>query len=245
MISVTILCKNSSTTLFDVLQSVAGFEEVILIDTGSTDGSMDIAKGFSNVTLYERPFTSFGPLHNEAATLASHDWILSLDSDEVLTTELASEILALDLDTDYLYGFCFDNFFKGKQIKHSGWSPDKHVRIYNKTVTQFSNASVHESIQTQGLKVRYLKGHVKHYSYQSIADFLKKMQLYSDLFAKGHAEKKKGSFGKAWLHSAFAFFKTYILKRGFLDGKEGYIIAKYNADTAWYKYLKLHEKAGL
>ncbi len=240
MISVTVLCKNSSATLFALLTSVSAFNEVIVIDTGSSDSTIDIAKGFSNVKIYERPFTSFGPLHNEAAKLASHDWILSLDSDEELTHELADEILSLELNPSHLYGFSFDNFFKGKHIRHCGWSPDKHIRLYNKTMTQFSNASVHESIEKKDLCVDYLQGRVNHYSYQSIADFLRKMQLYSDLFAKG--QNKTGSFGKAWLHSFFAFFKTYIIKRGFLDGKEGYIIAQYNSHVAWYKYLKLEEK---
>ncbi|PCI76858.1 glycosyl transferase family 2 [Candidatus Aerophobetes bacterium] len=242
MISVTILTKNSSATLLPVLQSTASFNEVVLIDTGSTDDTLDIAKVFCNVKIYKRPFKAFGALRIEAAQLASHDWVLALDSDEVLTPELAREILELNLDPSTIYGFSFHNFFKNKRIRHCGWSPDKHLRLYNKLSTNFSNANVHECIEKKNLKVKFLKFNVNHYSYQNMGDFLRKMQLYSDLFAQQHKSEKHSSFFKAWVHSFFAFFKTYILKLGFLDGKEGYIIAKYNSHVAWYKYLKLEEE---
>lgn len=241
MISVTILTKNSAATLFQVLKSVEAFEEVVLVDTGSTDSTLEIAKDFLNVTVYTAPFTGFGPLHNLAANYASSDWILSLDSDEVLTPELAQEILDLSLNPHSVYSFPFHNFFNGKHIKWCGWYPDRHTRLYNKKSTQFSSDRVHERILQENLAEVELKHPVKHFSYRTTSDFLKKMHTYSDLFAQQNQHKKKSSLGKALLHGAYAFFKSYFLQRGFLGGKEGYIISLYNGHTAYYKYLKLYE----
>jgi len=239
MITVTILTKNSEETLGTVLDSVSQFDEVILLDTGSKDCTLEIAKIYPNVKVFESTFLGFGPLHNLAAEHASHDWILSLDSDEVLTTELTSEILSLKLNPTSVYSFPFDNYFNGKLIKWCGWHPDRHVRLYNKTRTAFSDVKVHERVLTQGVKEFPLKHSVKHYSYRSISDFLKKMEIYSTLYAEQNRGTKKSSFTKAILHGAFAFIKSYIIKRGFLGGKEGYIISLYNAQTTFYKYLKL------
>lgn len=239
MISVTILTKNNEETIGSVLESVKGFDEVVILDTGSTDTTLEIAQIYPNVKVFHSPFTGFGPLHNLAAYHASHDWILSLDSDEVMTSELAEEILALQLDPKRVYSFPFNNYFNGKHIKWCGWYPDRHVRLYNKRATSFTDDKVHERIRTTNLSEVRLKFPVKHYSYRTVSDFLRKMETYSNLFAQQNAHKKKSSLPKALLHGGFAFFKSYVLKRGFMGGKEGYIISLYNGQTAFYKYLKL------
>ncbi len=237
MITVTILTKNNEETLGSVLESVCSFDEVILLDTGSTDTTLELAQIYPNVKVFKSPFIGFGPLHNLAAQYASHDWILSLDSDEVLTPELAEEILAVKLDPQKVYSFPFDNYFNGKHIKWCGWYPDRHIRLYNKTATSFTDDQVHEKVKP--LQEIAFKHPVKHYSYRSIADFLHKMDRYSTLFAEQNLHKKRSSFTKALLHGSFAFIKSYIIKKGFLGGKEGYIISLYNAQTTFYKYLKL------
>lgn len=239
MITVTILTKNAEETLGSVLESVKCFEEVLLLDTGSTDCTLEIAKMYPNVKVFKSSFIGFGPLHNLAAGYASHPWILSLDSDEVLTPELADEIHSLTLDSKKIYSFPFDNYFNGKHIKWCGWYPDRHVRLYNKTETAFSDAYVHEKVLSKGFKTVRLKHSVKHYSYRSISDFLRKMESYSTLYAEQNQNKKKSSLKKAILHGCFAFIKSYIIKRGFLGGEEGFIISLYNAQTAYYKHLKL------
>jgi len=239
MISVTILTKNSEETLGSVLESVRNFDEVILLDSGSTDCTLELAKIYPNVKVFKTSFIGFGPLHNLAAGYASNDWILSLDSDEVLTPELGEEILSLNLNPGSIYSFPFDNYFNGKHIKWCGWYPDRHVRLYNKSRTAFSDVKVHERILTEGLNEVPLKHPVKHYSYRSISDFLRKMEIYSTLYAEQNQHTQKSSFTKAILHGGFAFIKSYVIKRGFLGGKEGYIISLYNAQTAFYKYLKL------
>jgi glycosyltransferase involved in cell wall biosynthesis len=241
MISATILVKNGEKHLEKVLQALSGFSEVVVLDTGSSDSTIEIAKKFPNVTLYEKAFIGFGPSHNELSSLARHDWILSVDADEVVTKELCDEVLTLPLDENSVYGIGRHNFFRNKIVYGCGWYPDIVWRLYNRKKTRFSDAQVHESLITEGLKRVCLKGHIQHYPYETISDFLSKMQYYSTLFAKQYQGKKKSSLWHAIGHGLFAFFKSYILKRGFMSGSDGFIISLYNGHTAYYKYLKLQE----
>ncbi len=244
MITVTILTKNCDKTLNKTLDSVKGFSEVVILDTGSTDHTLDIARSYSNVKIFHSPFIGFGPLHNFAVEKASHDWILSLDSDEVLTESLVQEILSLSLNHHSIYSIERNNFFKGKHIKWcGGWYPDRVVRLFNRRQTSFSQDLVHEKVIANGLKEIPLSHPMLHTPYLEIADLLGKMQIYTSLFAQ-QKKTAKSSVTKAVLHSWFAFFKSYILKRGFLGGKEGFIISIYNGHTAFYKYLKLAERTG-
>lgn len=240
-ISVTILTKNSETFLKEVLEPLSAFDEVIVYDNGSSDKTIEIAKSFSNVVLHEGPFTGFGDTHNRVSAVARNDWIFSLDSDEIVTPELIKEIGSLSLDPDTVYAIPRHNEYRRKWIKGCGWWPDSPKRLYNRTKTRFSTHKVHESILSDSLKVVILKNYYHHLSYNSVSEFLAKMQHYSDLFAQDRAGKVRSSPFKAVFHAFFAFFKSYIIKRGFLDGAEGYLISAYNAHTAFYKYYKLYE----
>lgn len=244
MISVTILTKDSAETLEATLESVKGFDEVVILDSGSRDATLNIAKRYPNVVIFEEHFLGFGPMHNRASALATHDWILSLDSDEVLTQEAVDEIHALACDPSTTYAIQRHNFFNGKRIKWcGGWHPDWVTRLYNRKTTRFSDAKVHEKILTDGMQLKRLKHPILHTPYRSMADFLDKMQHYSTLFATEHRNKRDVSLLSALTHGWFAFFKSYILKRGFLGGKEGFIISLYNGHTTFYKYMKLSETA--
>lgn len=240
-ISVTILTKNSQAYLREVLEALIAFDEVLICDTGSHDSTMEIAGQYPNVTLYERPFTGFGPTHNTASNLARNNWILSVDSDEIVTPELAKEINDLYLKKGCVYSFPRHNEYRGKWIKWCGWHPDRVVRLYNRLDTSYNDAQVHESIIAENVQIIPLESALRHYSYAKVADFLAKMQSYSDLFAAQYQGKKSSSLGKAISHGLFAFFKSYILKKGFMGGREGFEISFYNANTAFYKYLKLAE----
>jgi len=240
-ISVTVLAKNSQKYIHEVLNSLASFGEVLLYDTGSKDATLEIAKQFANIKIIEAPFIGFGPTHNNATACAKNDWILSIDSDEIVTPELIQLLRQEKLDPCTVYSFPRHNYFNGKFIKWCGWYPDHQIKLYNRTKTCFSNDQVHESVIAKGLIQQILKAPIVHYSYGSIDDFLSKMHSYSTLFAKQNSGKKKSSLSKALTHGAFAFFKSYILKKGFLGGYEGFIISTYNSHTAYYKYLKLHE----
>ena len=241
-ISVTILAKNSQETIEKTLNSLKNFSEVLLFDTGSTDETLKIAAKFPNVKTLSGPFIGFGPTHNLATSHATHDWILSIDSDEVLTPELANEIAHLKLDSSKVYALRRKNFLNEKWIKGgSGWNPDHVLRLYHRAHTSFSDSQVHETLIATPSQVILLKEHLLHTPYRQMSDFLAKMQTYSTLFAEQNKNKKTSSIGKALLHSWWAFLKSYFFKRGFLDGKEGLIISIYNAHTAFYKYVKLIE----
>lgn len=241
MISVTILTKNNEKYLKSVLESLQSFDEILIYDNGSTDNTLDIAKTFSNVRIIEGPFLGFGMTHNKASSLAKHDWILSIDSDEVMTKELAHEIKSLDLDEACVYSFPRHNYYNGKFIKWCGWYPDRQYRLYNRKKTGFTDVEVHEQVIIEGMEHVLLKNPIKHYSYASIEDFLAKMQHYSDLFAMQNKGKKSSSPLKAFLHGIFAFIRSYFIKTGFLGGYEGFLISSYNGHTAFYKYMKLYE----
>lgn len=240
-ISVTILTKNSQKYLKEVLLALNGFGEVLVYDTGSTDDTIAIAKRFPNVRVKEELFIGFGPTHNMASAAAKNEWILSIDSDEVVTQAMVNEISRTSLDPNAVYTFPRHNYFNGKFIKWCGWYPDRQIRLYNKNITRFSDDQVHESIISQGLRKIAMDAPFVHYSYTNISDFLTKMQSYSTLFAQQNCGTKSSSLFKALAHGYYAFFKSYILQLGFLGGYEGYVISAYNGHTAYYKYLKLRE----
>ena len=239
MISVTIVVKDGSRYLKTVLEALKPFEEVLIYDTGSTDNTLEIARSFSNCRIEEAPFEGFGKAHNRAAAKAKHPWILSIDADEILSTSLVEEILALRLEKDTVYSLPFQNFYRGKQVRI--WDPEKHVRLYNKEKTQFTEAKIHEGVEIDEMRVIELSHCVLHYSYGSISDFLTKMERYSTLFAEQYRGKRSSSPAKALFHGIGAFWKGYLLKRGFLDGYRGLLISLYMAHTAFYKYMKLYE----
>jgi glycosyltransferase involved in cell wall biosynthesis len=242
VITVTILSKNAEKTLRSTLESVQDFSEVILYDTGSTDGTLEIARKFPSVKIIQGEFCGFGPTHNLATDQASHDWILSIDSDEVLSPELLTEIHRLQLDPHQVYALNRKNYFNQKWIKWcGGWHPDPVIRLYHRKETRFSDAQVHEKVLSDHLETVHLSSPLLHIPYRTLSDFLSKMQTYSTLFAEQNQGKRTSSLGKAILHSWLAFLKSYVFKRGFLGGKEGFIISIYNSHTTFYKYLKLME----
>jgi glycosyltransferase involved in cell wall biosynthesis len=233
------LAKNAEKTLSATLDSVRMFSEVVLLDTGSTDKTLEIARRYPNVKIHTSPFYGFGPLRNDLAKLASHDWILALDCDEVISQPLSEEILSLDLDPNFGYAMERHNFYRGQRIYGCGWGGEVVARLYNRKVLQFSPLAVHEALQAKTIKT--FTAPLLHTPYLSTRDFLHKMQHYSTLFAEEYKDKKQASFSKALSHAFFAFFRSYLLRRGIFDGKAGFTISLYNANTTFYKYLKLYE----
>jgi len=240
-ISVVILTKNSSAYIKQVLAAVHKFDEVLILDNGSTDDTMDIAATFKNVVIYEHEFIGFGPLKNLAASFAKNEWILSLDSDEILTQVLIDDVKNRQLDPGSVYTVERVNYYKEKKIQYC-WNHDILIRLYNKNRTKFNDRYVHEGIESNGLNVELLNGSMKHYSYSSISEFMIKADRYSTLFAEQNAGKQRSSPMKAISHACFAFIKTYILKRGFLDGYIGLVISYAQSSEKFYKYMKLYEK---
>jgi glycosyltransferase involved in cell wall biosynthesis len=239
MISVCIIVKNSASTLPKTLDSVRSFPEVILLDNGSTDQTFEIASNYPNVKIHHSPFIGFGPLKNKAAELATHDWILSIDSDEVLSPSLIQEIEKLTLDEKTAYRLPRHNYYNQKHIRGCGWNGEKVARLYHRKYAHFTEAQVHESLMAS--QVATLQSPLLHTPYRSTSDFLSKMQHYSTLFAEQYQGKRNSSFARALASAFYAFIRSYFLKRGIFCGSEGFIISLYNANTAFYKYLKLAE----
>lgn len=232
------IVRDGARHLRSVLDALRGFHEVLLFDTGSTDQTLEIARSFPNVIVYQGSFQGFGKTHNEAASLASSDWILSIDADEVLSPGLACELAQLQPSKGCAYLIPFHNFYRGKRVYIL--DPDQHVRLYNKKETQFTEDQLHERVATEGLRVISLRYPIHHYSYGNISDFLIKMERYSSLFVEQNPTRRASPW-VALFHSWSAFLKHYFLKRGFLGGYRGFLISMYIAHTAFYKYLKLYE----
>jgi len=241
-ISVTILTKNSSLYINECLLALKLFDEIIILDNGSTDDTINIAKNHSNVKVYEHEFIGFGPLKNMALSHASNDWIFSVDSDEIISEELVHEIKSLALDENCIYSISRDNYYNGKLIQACGWQNDYVHRLFNKTTTQFNDKLVHESlIKSSNVKMVKLQNKMKHYTFNSADELVDKMQKYSTLWANENKNIKKSSPSKAFFRAAFSFIKNYFFQKGFLYGYEGLVISISNANGVFYKYMKLYE----
>ena len=239
-ISAVIIVKNGAKTIKNTLDALIEFSDVVVYDNGSTDGTQEIVKQYKNVNLIEDDFMGFGPTKNKAASFAKNDWIIIIDSDEVINDELLHTLKTKKLDKNKVYILNFIAFYKDIEIKHCGWNNQKIKRVYNKSVTKFNNNLVHENIIDDGFDTEILKGNINHYSYTSISDFIIKIDRYSSLFANENVGRKVTP-AKAIFSSIFAFFKIYILRKGFLDGYAGLIISYSRASVVFYKYIKLYE----
>ncbi len=242
-ISATILTRNSAKRLTAVLEALRWCDQVLLFDTGSSDGTLAMARRFRNVEVHELagPFPGFGRARRQAIALARNDWILAIDSDEVVTDALSAELARLQPSPQTVYALPFHNHYNGRLITSCGWYPEHHERLFNRRVTNFCVSEVHERVATQGLRIEVLRSPVLHYSYDSPDDFLRKMRAYSQLFAAQHVGKKASSPGRALRSSLWAFVKSYFLQRGFLQGFDGLTISIYKAQTSFWKYQFLDQ----
>ena len=239
-ISVVIIVKDGSRTIKRCLEALDAFDDVVVFDNGSSDGTQALCRSFSNVNLVEGDFIGFGPTKKLASTYARHDWILSLDSDEIVTETFVRKLQEKRLDIDTVYSIKRINYYKEIEIKH-GWSNDILPRLYNRTRTNVSDKMVHEGVVTENMKVEYLDISLKHERYSSISEFIIKADRYSTLFAEQNVGKRSSSPLKAIGNSSFTFIRKYVFKQGFLDGYPGLIMAYTNMIENFYKYMKLYE----
>lgn len=239
-ISCVIIAKDAESTIKSVLDSLSSFNDVVLYSNNSSDTTDEIALKYTNVNLIQGDFLGFGPTKNRAATYAKNDWILSLDADEILSEEFVENLSKTSLDIKNIYTILRVNYYKKREIKHC-WGNDVIIRLYNKKKTAFTDKKVHEKIIQDSFSLKNISGVVRHYPYSSVSDFVHKLERYSTIYAEDNVGKKKSSPSKAILNGFFSFFKTYFLKRGFLDGSAGLLIAFSHMATNFYKYFKLYE----
>lgn len=241
-ISIVMIVKNGAQTIQRSLESLEDFDDVVVYDNGSQDNTVEIASKYKNVNLIKGDFLGFGETKNRASSYAKHDWILILDSDEVIDKELNETLKNLALDENSIYLLNFKAFYKEIQIKHCGWNNQKIRRLYNRQKTKFNSNKVHENIIDENMQIKEIKnGNILHYSYRNISDFIVKTDRYSTLFAQNNVGKKSSSPLKAISNALYTFIKTYFFKKGFLDGYAGLIISFTHMSVNFYKYIKLYE----
>jgi glycosyltransferase involved in cell wall biosynthesis len=243
-ISAVIITKNAASTLTDTLNSLKSFSEIIIVDNGSTDETQNIAAQFENVCFHIDSFEGFGPTKNKAVALASNDWVLSIDADETLSEELCLTMKqwAADAPTNLYGSLLRENYFMGKAIHYGGWGNDKLIRLFNRKCFQFNNNKVHESVQVdKSAKEILLNGALRHNAVQNIGQFLIKVERYSELRQLDLLAKDKvPNLLFILLKVNFAFFRSYILQLGFLEGWRGMVIAYSNANGVFFKYMKAY-----
>ena len=231
LLSVVIIAKNEEKFIGDAIKSAEFADEILILDSDSTDDTCKIAKQLG-ARVENQDWLGFGPQKNRAVDLAANDWVFVLDSDERISSKLQSEIIAI-LNNPLCDGYLvarLNNFF-GKDIRTCGLYPDYSVRLFNRTKGKFNNVPVHESVQIDG-KVNKLKNHMIHLAYDNVDEFVAKQKRYSEL-----SQNKKNIF-KALISPCWTFIKLYILKRGFMDGWHGLIIAKIYSQYTFWKYIK-------
>ena len=199
---------------------------------------MDIARG-KGARVESRDFAGFGPQKNHALSLASGDWVLSIDADERVTPELAAAITAALADS-HADGFAFPrrSSFCGRPMRHSGWYPDYVLRLFRRGKARFDDALVHERVICDG-PVKRLAPPLVHHPVQKLEDALSRMDRYSTASAAALvASGRRVSFLAGIGHGLYAFLKSYVLRLGFLDGAEGFLLAVANAEGSYYRYMK-------
>lgn len=242
MLSVIINVKNGERLIKKVLESLVKFEDVIVYDNYSVDNTIKIANEFSNVRVFEEEFKGMGAARNNAATKAKYDWIFYVDSDEIVSLELANYLLNCKLTTGNIYTVKRRNYFDNYFLNASGWGNDWVKRIFNRKETQYNNKDVHESVNKGNCKIiKIKKGCIYHFPYENMSELIDKMQVYSYAYAKQNYKKKQVSLMTIPFRSLLMFLKYYFLQRGFLNGYEGFVISSYNAIGVFVKYMKLYE----
>lgn len=245
MVSVVIIAKNEAHIIGQTLQSLQGLtDDVVVVDNGSTDGTQAICQQWQ-AKVIETTWQGYGPTKNIGIQAAQYDWILSLDADEAIDDTLKTAIKNYLFNNELeVFDLVFKNFFCDKWLKHGEWGTDTHIRLFNRNAVRWDAAAVHEQLQfPPTAKVVTLPGYVLHYTVHSLPQYRQKMEHYARLNAQKYFQQgKKPNFIKRWLSPLFGFLHNYIIRLGFLDGKEGFITAK---ATARYTYLKYTHLAKL
>lgn len=240
-VSAIIITRNEEANIRECLALLTWVDQIVVVDCGSSDRTVEICREFTDlVRVHDWP--GFGPQKNRALDYATGDWVLSIDADERVRPELRQEIIAaLPAGEAVAYELPRLSWYCGRFIRHSGWRPDYVLRLFKRGAGRFSDDLIHERVLVKG-PVGRLRNDLLHYSFRNLEQVLNVVNRYSSLGAeqKFRAGQKSG-LGRAIGHGLWGFFSTYLLKAGFLDGRQGLMLAISNAEGAYYKYLKLLE----
>ena len=238
-LSVVIAAKNEALHIADCVRSASFADEILVLDSGSIDATAALAAEHG-ARVVTTDWPGYGPQQQRGIAMARGDWVLSLDADERISPELQAEILAA-IASGAADGYRLPRLssFCGQFIHHSGWRPDYTLRLVRREKAGFTAHLLHAHMTVDGTR-QDLRHSLIHYSYQDLDDVLEKLNRYSAVGARDmQARGKKATLGSAIVHGLWAFVRTYLVRQGFRDGREGFLIAVYNAETTFYKYLKL------
>ncbi len=240
-LSVIIAAKNEAHNIYDCVKSANFADEILVLDSGSSDQTRELAES-AGAKVISTDWPGYGPQQSRGIQLASSDWVLSLDADERISAKLQTQILEA-IQSGRADGFRIPRLSSlcGTFIHHSGWRPDFTLRLVKRDKAGFTDHFLHAHMTVNGNRAD-LSESLIHYSYRNLDDVLEKLNRYTSGNAKDlHQNGVKGSLTKAITHGLWAFFRTYLLRGGFLDGRYGFILAIYNAESTYYKYLKLSD----
>jgi len=239
LLSVIIITKNEARNIEACLKSVNWADEIVVVDSGSTDGTVELCRPYTDKILVT-DWPGYGAQKQRALEMATGDWVLSIDADERVTPELKQEILSVLSNTSYNgFEIPFISEYCGKAIRFGDWWNDRQVVLFRRLKARFASLLVHERIDVEG-SIGKLKKPIYHLAFRDLNMVLRKMNDYSSWSAEQKKiQGQKGSLFKAISHGLWAFFRGYLLRLGFLDGKEGFLLAVSNAEGTYYRYLKL------
>ncbi len=241
-ISATVITYNEEHNIREALQSLSWVDEIIVVDSGSSDGTLEICRGFTD-KIFHRRWTGYVDQKNYAVDRASNDWIFSLDADERPSPELCGEIKALAREGFSKPGYRIPRvaFFMGRWIRHGDWYPDYQLRLFDRNRGRWEGGHVHESVRINE-QPAILKGEIQHFTYRNLSDYLRRLEIYSDLAALDYRQRGRSATPWSLLgNPAGAFIKSYLLNRGLLDGMPGFIVAVMGSVSVFFKYAKLYE----
>lgn len=246
-LSAVIITFNEEENLGRCLASLQGVaDEVVIVDSLSTDRTKQIAERFDNVRFHLQPWLGYAAQKNFANSVASFDAVLSIDADEALSEELRQSILSLKQEKE-LDGRVFElarlTDYCGSWIRHCGWYPDKRARLFDRRTCEWYGEFVHERLSMpQDAKTVRLNGDLLHYSYKNVSDHLQRIDRYTDLTSKEAFQKgREASLSDLWLRPKWKFARDFVFKLGFLDGYAGYQVCKLSATATFLKYAKLRQ----
>lgn len=240
-ISAIVITKNAERTIRRCLESLAWTDEIIVVDSGSTDRTLEICHELGAQVHQTSDWPGHGPQKNRALDRARGEWVISLDSDEWMTPELKAEVERTLAAPGGKAAFAIPrrSSFCGRFMRHSGWWPDYVVRLFRRQAARFSEDHTHDRLIVNG-SIGRLKSPIMHEAITDLDQMLTKMNLYSTASAQMfYRSGRRASLLTALVHGGWAFFRTYVLRLGFLDGREGFLLAVANAEGSYYRYVKL------
>jgi len=242
-VTATVITFNEEHNIAAALESLAWADEIIVVDRESTDRTVELARQFTD-RVFVREWQGYSAQKNFAADQAQNEWIFSLDADERVSPELAAEIATLKQAPDPPAGgfeMARLTFYLGRWIRHSGWYPDRKLRLYDRRRGRWRGDYVHEALEVDG-PIERLSGNILHYTVRSASEHHARLDRYTTLAAaQERADGKHASLVSLVLSPVWAFLRSYVLKLGFLDGIQGLAIARFAAHYAFLKNLKLWE----